>query len=174
MDSIVAPFNTVSTTTTSSHTHTHAHTDAHLLSNICVLVFVAILLFSLSLSLSLSLSIVSPLLARLVRHSVMDPTPQKQVGRVRRRALVWYPNSGEEWDADAADWKKGTGCTQPQEFAQQMMEAVETVHQTWRELYASFSPPRMVLGGCCRTSPTTIAAMKQQLQEKFQQQEHNN
>ena len=51
----------------------------------------------------------------------MDPTPQKQVGRVRRRALVWYPNSGEEWDADAADWKKGTGCTQPQEFAQQMI-----------------------------------------------------
>lgn len=81
-----------------------------------------------------------------------------------RRVIVVYPNSGEQWDAQKSTWKEGTGCTSPAEFAVRIMEAIQLVRSIWQSLSPKQStPPKMIVGGCCRTSPTTIAAVRKRL-----------
>jgi len=99
---------------------------------------------------------VPSLLTRIVRHMCMTENNY-------RRAIVVYPNSGEEWDAQQTTWKQGTGCTSPDEFADRMVEAIRLVRLTWKGLRPELPPPKMIVGGCCRTSPTTIAAIRQRL-----------
>ena len=78
-----------------------------------------------------------------------------------KRGIVFYPNSGEEWDAANATWKEGTGSTTPNHFADEMCYAIEVVEQTWAGHCAKDSPlPRLIIGGCCRTSPATISALR--------------
>jgi homocysteine S-methyltransferase len=72
------------------------------------------------------------------------------------RAIVVYPNSGEEWDAALCEWKRGTGCTNPNDFAHAMMDAIAMVQG-----------PKLIVGGCCRTSPATIAALRKCVDEFF-------
>ena len=72
------------------------------------------------------------------------------------RAIVIYPNSGEEWDAASSTWKEGTGCTQPQEFANVMLQTIELVYRQRPGVHV----PKLIVGGCCRTSPETIAALR--------------
>ena len=93
------------------------------------------------------------------------------------RGLVLYPNSGEIWDAQTQTWKEGTGCTTPGEMARRLLSVVKQVDSLWRSLVsvetartetsstvtpsASQQPPRIIMGGCCRTTPTTMKALRQ-------------
>ena len=94
------------------------------------------------------------LLTRLVRHMAQQKS---------RRVIVVYPNSGEQWDPQRSTWKEGTGCTLPDEFADRMVEAIRLVRSIWKSLRPESLPPKMIVGGCCRTSPITIAAIRQRL-----------
>jgi len=106
---------------------------------------------------------VSSLLKRLVQHSFLKPSSMGH-----RRGLVCYPNSGEEWDAIKSTWKAGSGSTVPEDFAGEVMNALDTMEVAWNKLYPdSSSVPRIVLGGCCRTSPQTIAALRQAIDKKW-------
>lgn len=64
-----------------------------------------------------------------------------------RRPVVFYPNSGESWDAAARDWVAGTGAA--------------------NDIAASVSgwlgAGVRALGGCCRVTPAQIAAMREEL-----------
>ena len=62
--------------------------------------------------------------------------------------LLAYPNSGEEWDAQAREWKGGSGA----EVASFAREAVR-----WADSGAS------LIGGCCRTTPGHIRAVAEAL-----------
>jgi len=61
------------------------------------------------------------------------------------RPLVAYPNSGEQWDADAQCWR-GSAC-----------DAMDV--GAWYALGAR------LLGGCCRTAADDIARMRRDLQK---------
>lgn len=79
-----------------------------------------------------------------------------------RRGIVFYPNSGEEWDAENETWREGTGCTSPKLFVQRLMHAVKVVQETWTKLAPPKSTmPKLIIGGCCRTSPETIMELRQ-------------
>jgi homocysteine S-methyltransferase len=84
----------------------------------------------------------------------------------RRRGIVVYPNSGESWDAAHEQWKDGTGTTD-KEFADRLMEAVQVIKQSWgkeRSTDIDSRPmPKVIMGGCCRTNPATIAALRQRV-----------
>ena len=60
-----------------------------------------------------------------------------------QKLLLAYPNSGEQWDASARDWKGSPG------------EASEVASdaQLWVQSGAS------LVGGCCRTTPGHIRVM---------------
>ncbi|KAL7558625.1 hypothetical protein ACA910_019457 [Epithemia clementina (nom. ined.)] len=106
------------------------------------------------------------------------------------RGIVLYPNSGEVWDSPSQTWKKETGCTTPNAMAQHLVSIVHQIDTLWTMLCcnkhkdknnsntnhnnsATFStahlvqPPRLILGGCCRTTPATIAALRQGLESYF-------
>jgi len=78
--------------------------------------------------------------------------------------LVVYPNSGEEWDAEAGTWRIGSGM-KSQDFSETMQRALQEVRETWNRRYPKESMPRIIVGGCCRTSPATIAAMRNWIDE---------
>jgi homocysteine S-methyltransferase len=81
-----------------------------------------------------------------------------------KRAIVIYPNSGEEWDAKQACWKTGTGCTSPSQFADEICKGIQVVEQTWTRQDAPM--PHLIVGGCCRTSPETIAAIRRMVDNR--------
>ena len=68
--------------------------------------------------------------------------------RIRREILVVYPNSGEQWNAEAREWEgdRTEGCTL----------ADKTV-QWWHA-------GARLIGGCCRTTPGDIKIMRESLQ----------
>lgn len=83
-----------------------------------------------------------------------------------RRGIVIYPNSGEEWNASAAKWQEGTGCTDAYDFSSRLMEAVDVIERTWKANTREDLPmPRVVVGGCCRTTPATIRSIRQRLDQ---------
>lgn len=65
------------------------------------------------------------------------------------RLLVVYPNSGETWDGRAKKWEAGSGVSEPEAFA--------ALAERWVAAGAR------VIGGCCRTTPATIAALRRRL-----------
>ena len=77
------------------------------------------------------------------------------------RGVVIYPNSGEVWNPSIESWQEGTGCTESQELARRLMECVRSVESTWRKLRPGSPYPSILVGGCCRTRPATIAALRQ-------------
>lgn len=81
-----------------------------------------------------------------------------------KRAIVVYPNSGEEWDAEKACWKTGTGCTSPSQFADEICQGIQVVEQTWTQ--QDVQMPHLIVGGCCRTSPETIAAIRRMIDKR--------
>ena len=111
-------------------------------------------------------------------NTVTVPEQQQQPKQSRVRGIVVYPNSGESWDAANNDWKDGTGATDV-EFSDRLMESVELVYELWNntidtKMKANPSyytqtpppqPPRIVLGGCCRTNPATIALLRQRIDD---------
>jgi homocysteine S-methyltransferase len=83
-----------------------------------------------------------------------------------RRGIVIYPNSGEEWEASTAQWRQGTGCTGADEFSSRLMGAVYLIERLWKENSRDDSlMPNLIIGGCCRTSPATISALRQQIDQ---------
>ena len=94
-----------------------------------------------------------------------------------RRGIVVYPNSGEEWDAEKADWKEGTGVQSSDEFTQQMVEAIHLIRAVWKQhldkttasrgsnITIETSCPKIIVGGCCRTSPQTISKIRAAVDE---------
>jgi homocysteine S-methyltransferase len=69
---------------------------------------------------------------------------------VKKGTLVVYPNSGEQWNAQAREWegKKTEGSTLAHKTAE------------WWEAGAR------LIGGCCRTTPDDIRTMCQALQDR--------
>ena len=84
----------------------------------------------------------------LVEH-IMQPGNQN-------RSIVLYPNSGEEWDAHNEAWLEGTGTTAPEDFAKGIMATVRDIHKRFQPQ----AGPSIIVGGCCRTTPETIAAIR--------------
>lgn len=81
-----------------------------------------------------------------------------------QRTLVFYPNSGELWDAANASWIQGTYS--PTEFANNIQSTIDAVRSEWKvgiqNGLVCGPPPLMIVGGCCRTSTDTIAAIRSQ------------
>lgn len=88
-----------------------------------------------------------------------------------RRGIVMYPNSGEEWDASNEAWRHGTGCTDADDFSDRLMEAIDIVQRTWNQHSGNEPMPKVIVGGCCRTSPETIAALRQRIAEWHERRE---
>tara|TARA_R110002003_G_scaffold115_12_gene10053 strand:+ start:11766 stop:12764 length:999 start_codon:yes stop_codon:yes gene_type:complete len=72
----------------------------------------------------------------------------RQLAELTKKVLVVYPNSGEQWNANAREWegKKTEGSN----LAQKTVE--------WWEAGA------VMIGGCCRTTPDDIGTMARALQ----------
>jgi homocysteine S-methyltransferase len=69
-------------------------------------------------------------------------------GREENRLLIAYPNSGEVWEGK--QWLPGTGpCPTPRDFA--------SLAARWVAAGAT------IVGGCCRTTPETIQAVRAHL-----------
>jgi len=89
------------------------------------------------------------------------------------RGIILYPNSGEGWDAVNEEWKDGSG-TSDDELADRLMAAVQLVQdacevETGTKEEASSNSlkprcvPKIILGGCCRTNPATIAMLRKRV-----------
>ena len=76
-----------------------------------------------------------------------------------RRIIALYPNSGEEWDAQNNCWKIGSGCSDPKAYANELLKCIQGIH----DLCQKYDQPNLpiIVGGCCRTSPETISALRQ-------------
>ncbi|CAL8471158.1 g10700 [Coccomyxa elongata] len=74
-------------------------------------------------------------------------TAVQQTGLPRKSLLV-YPNSGEEWDAAARDWK-GESVLEVENFGRNA--------RIWADAGAT------VIGGCCRTTPEHIRSVASHL-----------
>eukprot|EP00249_Psilotum_nudum_P014856 c25033_g1_i1 orf=582-1574(-) len=71
--------------------------------------------------------------------------------KVTTKPIVIYPNSGESWDAENKQWVPSTGVSDT-DFVSYVLE--------WEEAGAS------LIGGCCRTTPSTVRAISKALYEK--------
>jgi homocysteine S-methyltransferase len=90
-----------------------------------------------------------------------------------RRGIIIYPNSGEGWDAVNEVWKDGSGASEV-ELADRLMEAIRLIRDicgsesgTKEEASSDSSIPscaqKIILGGCCRTKPATIAMLRKRV-----------
>ncbi|XP_027362026.1 homocysteine S-methyltransferase 1 [Abrus precatorius] len=71
--------------------------------------------------------------------------------QLTKKAIIVYPNSGEVWDGKAKKWLPSK-CFHDDDFG---------FHATkWRDLGAK------IIGGCCRTTPSTIQIISNALREK--------
>lgn len=76
-----------------------------------------------------------------------------------RRAIALYPNSGEEWDAQHNCWKTGSGCSDSKAFANELLRCIQGIHDLCKEYDQPDLP--IIVGGCCRTSPDNISALRE-------------
>ena len=60
------------------------------------------------------------------------------------KPLIAYPNSGEDWNAEAKSWKKSSDS----------MDDLVSMAPVWRSYGAK------IIGGCCRTSPEQTARLR--------------
>lgn len=93
---------------------------------------------------------------------------RKLASRDESRGIVIYPNSGESWNAETCCWEKGTGCTDPEEMAKKLLLIIQAVEDEWRLRKPSRTLPRLVVGGCCRTSPASIDALRSLVDDHLQ------
>eukprot|EP01127_Copromyxa_protea_P005479 TRINITY_DN15409_c0_g1_i1.p1 TRINITY_DN15409_c0_g1~~TRINITY_DN15409_c0_g1_i1.p1 ORF type:complete len:334 (+),score=58.18 TRINITY_DN15409_c0_g1_i1:76-1002(+) len=73
---------------------------------------------------------------------------------VTSKPLVIYPNSGEDWDHQNRSWVEID--------SERVSSNFQELLSTWVEKGAK------IIGGCCRTSPATIAAINKSSNELFQ------
>ncbi|KAL1206234.1 Homocysteine S-methyltransferase 1 [Cardamine amara subsp. amara] len=75
----------------------------------------------------------------------------RKFSKLTKKAIVVYPNSGEVWDGKAKKWLPSQ-CFGDDEF--------EMFATKWRDLGAK------LIGGCCRTTPSTIKAISRDLKRR--------
>lgn len=68
-----------------------------------------------------------------------------------RKTLACYPNSGEVWDAEKKEWKKGS--------------ATDRSIESWLEEWVDEGVG--MVGGCCRVEPEEIARMRTWIDGKY-------
>ena len=96
------------------------------------------------------------------------------------RGIVLYPNSGEVWVSPTQTWKQGTGCTTPETMSQHLLSIVRRIDSLWESLSSVPASkvgtervrpdlPRLILGGCCRTTPATMLALRQKVDDYLSQ-----
>jgi homocysteine S-methyltransferase len=71
-----------------------------------------------------------------------------EIKKVTSKPILVYPNSGESYDADRKEWVENTGVGD---------EDFVSYVDKWMDAGVS------LLGGCCRTTPTTIRAIHKRL-----------
>lgn len=93
---------------------------------------------------------------------------------VRKRiGVVLFPNSGEAWDAAACTWRAHTGTTESAAMADKLMQVIESVERIATKVHMEeastqiFLPP-ILIGGCCRTTPSTLAALRERVDRHLQ------
>jgi homocysteine S-methyltransferase len=84
------------------------------------------------------------------------------------RALVIYPNLGEEWNGETKTWERTENtCAQ---FDENVWSVVQELKQAWKALCKYNSEdmpmPRILVGGCCRTTPDHIRRLRLQISEQ--------
>lgn len=94
-------------------------------------------------------------------HSLITLIGQHVTRTGVRRAIILYPNSGEEWDAARETWVENTGITTPEQFADAIVSYVDSLCEQHGTDEIVQVP--LIVGGCCRTSPETIAAIRRKL-----------
>ena len=72
----------------------------------------------------------------------------KEQDRPDPPVLIVYPNSGEEWDSEAKQWKCGSSL-ELDRYAEMAKTFVDTGAR--------------IIGGCCRVGPSHIEALRSQL-----------
>jgi len=105
-------------------------------------------------------------LSQLLAASILE---SKYSAPSRARAVVIYPNSGEEWDASTNSWIEGSGCTSPQAFARECLQCIKGIHKLCRKM--NREPLTVLVGGCCRTTPATIRAIRHTI-DKYKTELH--
>jgi homocysteine S-methyltransferase len=100
------------------------------------------------------------------RNSGVDGNQPKQSHR--RRAIVFYPNAGETWDASNEAWKCGTACT---DWIPTLLRCICQLDDAWKQ-DDCVTLPRIIVGGCCRTTTKDLAALRQAVDEYLADQEH--
>ncbi|KAF8096404.1 hypothetical protein N665_0309s0030 [Sinapis alba] len=75
----------------------------------------------------------------------------RKFSKLTKKAIVVYPNSGEVWDGKAKKWLPSQ-CFGDAEF--------QMFAPKWRDLGAK------LIGGCCRTTPSTIKAISRDLKRR--------
>ncbi|GFH55480.1 hypothetical protein CTEN210_11956 [Chaetoceros tenuissimus] len=91
-------------------------------------------------------------------HGLCQALTQSILHSRVRRAIILYPNSGEEWDAVNCDWIKDSGCQSSQTFALKIKKYLETIHNMCEERNQDHLP--ILVGGCCRVKVEDIASVK--------------
>jgi homocysteine S-methyltransferase len=71
----------------------------------------------------------------------------------KNKAVVLYPNSGEEWDASHQTWDKHSGNVD--NVPDKLLECIEKLPTT----------TRILVGGCCRTTPAVIQHLRTRVDE---------
>jgi homocysteine S-methyltransferase len=102
------------------------------------------------------------LLAILLAHYYEDDSNTH-----KPRGIVLYPNAGEDWNAATADWVEGTGCTHPADLAHVLMACIRQIETSSAK--ANTAIPRIVVGGCCRTTPAAMASLRAQVDQHLQE-----
>lgn len=69
------------------------------------------------------------------------------------KAVVLYPNSGEEWDASSQTWENNTGKVNC--VPDKLLECIRKLPAT----------TRILAGGCCRTTPAVIHQLRLQVDQ---------
>ncbi|XP_017219282.1 homocysteine S-methyltransferase 1-like isoform X2 [Daucus carota subsp. sativus] len=72
--------------------------------------------------------------------------------KVTDKVIIVYPNSGEIWDGIAKKWMPSSKCSADDNF--------QAYAVRWRDAGAK------LIGGCCRTTPSTIRSISKVLKEK--------
>jgi homocysteine S-methyltransferase len=94
-----------------------------------------------------------------------------------RRGVVLYPNSGETWDSASATWQHDGSSDAV--WVEALMDRIRQIEASayWLSPLPSSSPstgtstasplrpPGILVGGCCRTTPVTIALLQRQVQD---------
>jgi len=98
---------------------------------------------------------------KIARHIIFESSLNN--GHSSPRIVVLYPNSGEEWDDEKKAWLDGTGCTNSEDFAMEVMKCIRNIHDICDSM--NREPLGIFIGGCCRTTPKTIGAIQKALDE---------